>query len=65
MPGGEEALKKVPDVDVGMLAQVAQNRGDEAKKLMGETYEDILKVLGKRRKLRGKHRRSRKRSPRE
>ena len=45
MPGGEEALKKVPDVDVGVLAQVAQNRGDEAKKLMGETYEDILKVL--------------------
>ena len=38
-------MKKVPDVDVGMLAQVAQNRGDEAKKLMGETYEDILKVL--------------------
>lgn len=45
MPGGEEALKKVPDVDVGVLAQIAQNRGDEAKKLMGETYEDVLKVL--------------------
>lgn len=45
MPGGEEALKKVPDVDVGVLAQVAQNRGDEARKLMGETYEDVLKVL--------------------
>ncbi|KZT65978.1 hypothetical protein DAEQUDRAFT_759070 [Daedalea quercina L-15889] len=45
MPGGEEALKKVPNVDMGVLAQVAQNRSDDAKKLMGETYEDILKVL--------------------
>ncbi|KAH9832258.1 uncharacterized protein C8Q71DRAFT_268795 [Rhodofomes roseus] len=45
MPGGEEALKKVPDVNVEALMQVAQSRGDDAKKLMGETYEDILKVL--------------------
>lgn len=45
MPGGEEALKKVPDLDVDALTQIAQNKGDDAKKLMGETYEDILKVL--------------------
>ncbi|KAH9920089.1 uncharacterized protein B0H18DRAFT_957264 [Fomitopsis serialis] len=45
MPGGEEALKKVPDLDVNALTQIAQSKGDDAKKLMGETYEDILKVL--------------------
>ncbi|PCH43567.1 hypothetical protein WOLCODRAFT_122202 [Wolfiporia cocos MD-104 SS10] len=43
MPGGEEALKKVPDV--GAFAKLAQNRGEDAKKLTQETYDEILKIL--------------------
>jgi len=43
MPGGEEALKKMPDMDA--FVQLAQQRGDDAKQLTKETYDEIVKVL--------------------
>ncbi|KAI0930627.1 hypothetical protein AcV5_007291 [Taiwanofungus camphoratus] len=43
MPGGEEALKKVPDMEA--LVKLTQEGDDKAKKLAQETYEEILKVL--------------------
>ncbi|OJT01839.1 hypothetical protein TRAPUB_7704 [Trametes pubescens] len=43
MPGGEEALKRVPDVKV--FVKVSQDKREEAKKLAQETYEAVLKVL--------------------
>ncbi|KAI0829630.1 hypothetical protein BC628DRAFT_1408486 [Trametes gibbosa] len=43
MPGGEDALKRIPDVKV--FVKVSQDRGEEAKKLAQETYEAILQVL--------------------
>ncbi|KAI0373383.1 hypothetical protein BV20DRAFT_989057 [Pilatotrama ljubarskyi] len=43
MPGGEEALKRVPDVKV--FVKVSQDRREDAKKLAQETYEAVLQVL--------------------
>ncbi|KAI0655905.1 hypothetical protein C8Q70DRAFT_1016263 [Cubamyces menziesii] len=43
MPGGEEALKRVPDVQV--FVKVSQERREDAKKLAQETYEAVLQVL--------------------
>ena len=43
MPGGEEALKRVPDVKV--FVKVSQERREDAKKLAQETYEAVLQVL--------------------
>ena len=43
MPGGEDALQRMPDLKV--LVNVSQDHRDEAKKLARETYEDILRVL--------------------
>lgn len=43
IPGGEEALQKVPDAKV--VLQLSQERSEDAQKLTKETYEDILKVL--------------------
>ncbi|OSX66568.1 hypothetical protein POSPLADRAFT_1031540 [Postia placenta MAD-698-R-SB12] len=43
MPGGEEMLKQAPSMSA--LMQLAQDRGDDAKKLTKEAYEDIVKVL--------------------
>ncbi|KAI0675032.1 hypothetical protein C8Q78DRAFT_1010127 [Trametes maxima] len=43
MPGGEEALSRVPDVKV--FVKVSQERREDAKKLAQETYEAVLEVL--------------------
>ncbi|KAI0769674.1 hypothetical protein BD413DRAFT_476947 [Trametes elegans] len=43
MPGGEDALKRVPDVKV--FVKVSQDRREDAKKLAQETYEAVLEVL--------------------
>ena len=43
MPGGDEALERLPDVKV--FVQVSREKSDEAKKLAKETYEDVLRVL--------------------
>ncbi|EMD33600.1 hypothetical protein CERSUDRAFT_98163 [Gelatoporia subvermispora B] len=43
VPGGEEALKKMPDVDA--LVKISQERGEDARDLLRETYEDVAKVL--------------------
>ncbi|KAI8975817.1 hypothetical protein BD414DRAFT_496993 [Trametes punicea] len=43
MPGGEEALKRLPDVKV--FVKVSQDRREDAKKLAEETYEAVLQVL--------------------
>ncbi|KAI0633350.1 hypothetical protein C8Q77DRAFT_1217776 [Trametes polyzona] len=43
MPGGEEALKRVPDVKV--FVKVSQERREDAKQLAQETYEAVLQVL--------------------
>jgi len=43
VPGGDEALGRLPDVKV--FIQLSQERGDDAKKLAKETYDDIFKVL--------------------
>lgn len=43
MPGGAEALQKVPDLKV--LVKVSQEKSEDAQKLAKETYQDLLKVL--------------------
>lgn len=43
VPGGDEALEKLPDVKV--FIQLSQERGEDAKKLAKETYHDVFKVL--------------------
>ncbi|PIL34173.1 hypothetical protein GSI_03884 [Ganoderma sinense ZZ0214-1] len=43
MPGGDEALQRLPDMQV--LVQVSRDRTDEADALKKETYEEILRVL--------------------
>ncbi|CDO69303.1 hypothetical protein BN946_scf184976.g22 [Trametes cinnabarina] len=43
MPGGEEALKRLPDVKI--FVKVSQERSEDAKKLAEETYEAVLQVL--------------------
>ncbi|KAH9938919.1 hypothetical protein B0H21DRAFT_878593 [Amylocystis lapponica] len=43
IPGGEEALKKAPNL--GALIEVSQERGEDAKKLTQEACDDIMKVL--------------------
>ncbi len=43
MPGGEDALKRIPDVKV--FLQVSRERSEDAQKLMKETYEAMLQVL--------------------
>ncbi|RPD63871.1 hypothetical protein L227DRAFT_572311 [Lentinus tigrinus ALCF2SS1-6] len=43
MPGGEDALKRMPDVQV--FVKVSQERSEDAKKLAKETYEAVLQVL--------------------
>ncbi|TBU29589.1 hypothetical protein BD311DRAFT_266400 [Dichomitus squalens] len=43
MPGGDEALERLPDVKV--FVQVSREKSDEAKKLVKETYEGVLRVL--------------------
>ncbi|KAH9847623.1 hypothetical protein C2E23DRAFT_741369 [Lenzites betulinus] len=43
MPGGEDALKRIPDVKV--FVKVSQDKREEAKKLAQETYEAVLQVL--------------------
>ncbi|KZT08410.1 uncharacterized protein LAESUDRAFT_723926 [Laetiporus sulphureus 93-53] len=41
--GGEEILQKTPDI--GAFTQLAHQRGEDARKLTKETYDDIVKVL--------------------
>ena len=36
-------MERLPDVKV--FVQVSREKGDEAKKLAKETYEDVLRVL--------------------
>ncbi len=43
MPGGDDALERMPDVKV--FVKVSQERGEDAKKLAKETYEAVLQVL--------------------
>lgn len=43
MPGGGEALQRMPDVK--LLARISQERGEEAQNLARETYDAVLKVL--------------------
>ncbi|KAI0690194.1 hypothetical protein C8T65DRAFT_672032 [Cerioporus squamosus] len=43
MPGGDNALKRMPDVKV--FVKVSQERSEDAKKLAKETYEAVLQVL--------------------
>lgn len=43
VPGGSEALEKVPDVKV--FVELSQRKGDEAKKLAKETYDEVFRVL--------------------
>ncbi|KAH9942344.1 uncharacterized protein BXZ73DRAFT_97757 [Epithele typhae] len=43
MPGGEDVLKRVPDVEV--LVKLSREHGEDAKKLAQETYDDVMKVL--------------------
>ncbi|KAI0779802.1 hypothetical protein C8Q74DRAFT_1316289 [Fomes fomentarius] len=43
MPGGEDALKRIPDVKV--FVQVSRERSEDAQKLVKETYEAVLQVL--------------------
>ncbi|RDX50135.1 hypothetical protein OH76DRAFT_1381302 [Lentinus brumalis] len=43
MPGGDDALERIPDVKV--FVKVSQERGEDAKKLAKETYEAVLQVL--------------------
>ena len=43
MPGGDEALQRLPDMQVFVV--VSRDRGDEAEELTKETYEEILRVL--------------------
>ncbi|KAI0743833.1 hypothetical protein C8Q80DRAFT_1183375 [Daedaleopsis nitida] len=43
MPGGEDALKRMPDVKV--FVKVSQEKSEDAKKLAKETYEAVLEVL--------------------
>ncbi|GJE95506.1 hypothetical protein PsYK624_116910 [Phanerochaete sordida] len=45
MPGGEEALKSLSDVDVQSLLALTKDKSEDAKHLAEETYQDVLKVL--------------------
>ncbi|KIP08392.1 hypothetical protein PHLGIDRAFT_127017 [Phlebiopsis gigantea 11061_1 CR5-6] len=45
MPGGEEALKNLSDVDVQALIALSQSKGQDAKQLAEETYKDVLSLL--------------------
>lgn len=40
---GSQALDKLPDLK--SFAELSQKRGDDAKKLAKETYDEIFKVL--------------------
>ncbi len=42
-PGGDEALQRLPDLQV--FVQVSRDRRDEAEDLRKETYEEIIRVL--------------------
>ncbi|TCD69275.1 hypothetical protein EIP91_008210 [Steccherinum ochraceum] len=43
VPGGSEAMEKVPDVKV--FVELSRKKSDEARKLAKETYEDVFRVL--------------------
>ncbi|KAI0082051.1 hypothetical protein K474DRAFT_1655985 [Panus rudis PR-1116 ss-1] len=43
VPGGDEALQKIPEF--GAFSELAKNRGEDAKNLAKETYDDIVKLL--------------------
>ena len=43
MPGGEDAVRRMPDMKV--FVRVSQERGEDAKKLAQETYEEVMRVL--------------------
>ncbi|KAK7692560.1 hypothetical protein QCA50_004190 [Cerrena zonata] len=43
VPGGEEALDKIPDLKT--FTELSQKHGEDAKKLAKETYDEIFKVL--------------------
>ncbi|KAI9089588.1 hypothetical protein DFS34DRAFT_385441 [Phlyctochytrium arcticum] len=43
VPGGKEALDKVPDMSI--LVRLSQEKGDDAKALAQETYDEIAQVL--------------------
>ncbi|KAI0342149.1 hypothetical protein BDW22DRAFT_1484995 [Trametopsis cervina] len=45
VPGGNQALKKMSNVDVQSLVELSMNKSGDAKQLAEETYRDILKVL--------------------
>ncbi|EKM54428.1 uncharacterized protein PHACADRAFT_258266 [Phanerochaete carnosa HHB-10118-sp] len=45
MPGGEEALKNLSEVDIQSLIALTKDKSEDAKHLAEETYQDILKVL--------------------
>ncbi|KAH8093849.1 hypothetical protein BXZ70DRAFT_948141 [Cristinia sonorae] len=52
VPGGSEALEKMPDMKV--FVQLSQKKSEDAKKLAKETYDEVLKVLeAKAKKARG------------
>ncbi|KAG8902721.1 hypothetical protein FRC01_009487, partial [Tulasnella sp. 417] len=45
VPGGEKALETAKDIDISSLSQIATSKSEDAKKLMEETYSDVLSVL--------------------
>ncbi|PSR81194.1 hypothetical protein PHLCEN_2v6529 [Hermanssonia centrifuga] len=47
VPGGDEALKRISesDIDLQALMQLSQKKGQDAKQLAEETYQEIFKVL--------------------
>ncbi|KAG8973023.1 hypothetical protein FRB90_010031, partial [Tulasnella sp. 427] len=45
VPGGEKALETAKDIDISALSRIATDKSDDAKKLLEETYSDVLGVL--------------------
>ncbi|KAG8955056.1 hypothetical protein FRC00_005586, partial [Tulasnella sp. 408] len=45
VPGGEKALETAKDIDISALSQIATSKSEDAKKLLEETYSDVLSVL--------------------
>lgn len=43
VPGGGDALEKLPDVKV--FVALSQKKGEDARKLAKETYDDVFRVL--------------------
>ncbi|KAG8943371.1 hypothetical protein FRC04_002927 [Tulasnella sp. 424] len=45
VPGGEKALETAKDIDISSLSKIATSKSEDAKKLLEETYSDVLSVL--------------------